>query len=207
MPVKVGDRELPTAVAVGAALAAPLVLRAGYAAVKGSPQVVKNGKFKGSSLPPGAFDALIVGGGPSGSVCAYYFAQVCKDRTQVGDELRVARPPTGTRTPPSLSLVSTRNNTHTRTRCWPATPAHTTRTSHSARHTTRGRCCWRSAAHAPDLPPFRDRQLASVCPDHAASGHFLQAGGKVAVLEKETFPRDKYCGASAHVNCAAQSFG
>ena len=45
-----------------------------------------------------------------------------------------------------------------------------------------------------------------MCPDHAASGAFLQAGGKVAVLEKETFPRDKYCGACAHVNCAAQSF-
>ena len=153
--MKVGDRELPTAVAVGAALAAPLVLRAGYAAVKGSPQVVKNGKFKGSSLPPGAFDALIVGGGPSGSVCAYYFAQVRKDRAQVGDELRVARPPTGTRTPPSLSLVlNAQQHAHAHARCWPATPAHATRTSQSARHTARGRCCWRSAAHAPDLPPF-----------------------------------------------------
>ena len=78
IPVKIGSStvEVPTPLAVGAALATPFVLRSAVAALRGPPAVVKNGRFKGCALPPGAFDALIVGGGPSGSTCAYYFAQV-----------------------------------------------------------------------------------------------------------------------------------
>lgn len=37
--------------------------------------VPKSGKYPPQSLPEGAFDAVIVGGGPSGSTCAYYMAQ------------------------------------------------------------------------------------------------------------------------------------
>ena len=34
-----------------------------------------------------------------------------------------------------------------------------------------------------------------------------QAGGKVAVLEKETFPRDKYCGAPAAMQLRCNAGG
>lgn len=37
--------------------------------------VPKAGPFPAGSLPSGAFDAVIVGGGPSGSTCGYYLAQ------------------------------------------------------------------------------------------------------------------------------------
>ena len=37
--------------------------------------VPKSGPFPTESLPVGAYDAIIVGGGPSGSTCAYYLAK------------------------------------------------------------------------------------------------------------------------------------
>ncbi len=37
--------------------------------------VPKTGRHPPESLPDGAFDAIIVGGGPSGSTCAYYMAK------------------------------------------------------------------------------------------------------------------------------------
>jgi hypothetical protein len=37
--------------------------------------VPKTGRHPPESLPDGAFDAVIVGGGPSGSTCAYYMAK------------------------------------------------------------------------------------------------------------------------------------
>jgi menaquinone-9 beta-reductase len=37
--------------------------------------VPKTGRYPPESLPDGAFDAVIVGGGPSGSTCAYYMAK------------------------------------------------------------------------------------------------------------------------------------
>jgi hypothetical protein len=77
MPVTIADKEVPTAVAVGAAIAAPFVLRAGYKMLKGAPKVVQNGKYKGVPLPADVYDAVIVGAGPSGSTCAYFFAKVC----------------------------------------------------------------------------------------------------------------------------------
>lgn len=39
-------------------------------------KVVRNGKFKGKSLPANVFDCVIVGAGPSGSTMAHYVAKV-----------------------------------------------------------------------------------------------------------------------------------
>ncbi len=38
-------------------------------------RVPKTGPFAADSLPSDAFDAIIVGGGPSGSTCGYYLAK------------------------------------------------------------------------------------------------------------------------------------
>ena len=38
-------------------------------------RVPKSGPFPADSLPADAFDAIIVGGGPSGSTCGYYLAK------------------------------------------------------------------------------------------------------------------------------------
>jgi len=75
--VKLLDKEVPTPVVVGAALAAPLVLRAGSKLLSGPHKVVQNGRFKGAPLQPDVYDAVIVGAGPSGSTCAHFF---CKAR-------------------------------------------------------------------------------------------------------------------------------
>ena len=75
--VKLLDKEVPTPVVVGAALAAPLVLRAGSRLLSGPHKVVQNGRFKGAPLQPDVYDAVIVGAGPSGSTCAHFF---CKAR-------------------------------------------------------------------------------------------------------------------------------
>lgn len=37
--------------------------------------VPASGPYPADSLPTGAFDAVIVGGGPSGSTCGYYLAK------------------------------------------------------------------------------------------------------------------------------------
>lgn len=37
--------------------------------------VPASGPFPAESLPEGAYDAIIVGGGPSGSTCAHYIAK------------------------------------------------------------------------------------------------------------------------------------
>ena len=37
---------------------------------------VKEGKYKGVPVPEGAYDVLVVGGGPSGSTLAYFYAKV-----------------------------------------------------------------------------------------------------------------------------------
>ena len=60
---------------IGVAAAAATVTAAlGYYLLSGSgpTRVVANGKYKGVPLPTGAYDAAIVGGGPSGSVMASY---------------------------------------------------------------------------------------------------------------------------------------
>jgi hypothetical protein len=71
-------QALPKGVQIAAAVAAPFVLRAGFRALKGAPQVVQNGRFKGQALPADVYDAVIVGAGPSGSTCAYFH---CKARS------------------------------------------------------------------------------------------------------------------------------
>jgi hypothetical protein len=74
--VKLLDKDVPTPVVVGAALAAPLVLRAGSKLLfGGAHSVVQNGRFKGQPLAQDVYDAVIVGAGPSGSTCAHFFAK------------------------------------------------------------------------------------------------------------------------------------
>ncbi len=67
-------REHKTAIAgaVGAGLAATALY---YIVKRTYSSKVRQGKFKGASLPDGTFDAVIVGAGPSGSTCAYYLAK------------------------------------------------------------------------------------------------------------------------------------
>ena len=78
--VKLLDKDVPTPVVVGAALAAPLVLRAGSKLLFGSGHtVLSNGRFKGQPLPPDVYDAVIVGAGPSGSTCAHFFAKASSE--------------------------------------------------------------------------------------------------------------------------------
>lgn len=83
--VKAVDLEDPKTQAVAAVVGAAVAYKA-YKLLKGKPRVVQNGKFKGVPLPADAYDAVIVGGGPSGNVCAYYFTKVraalrtCADR-------------------------------------------------------------------------------------------------------------------------------
>ena len=57
---------------LGAGLAATAIY---YVVKKNYTSNVRQGRFKGSSLPEGVFDAVIVGAGPSGSTCAYYLAK------------------------------------------------------------------------------------------------------------------------------------
>ena len=91
------ENRAVTAGVAGAALLGGLY----YLLSKRRPQVVKGGKFKGIPVPAGAFDAVIVGGGPSGRVMAYY-------ATKVGP---VKRPPSvvlrgGSQSLSSISLAS-----------------------------------------------------------------------------------------------------
>ena len=77
--VKLLDKDVPTPVVVGAALAAPLVLRAGSKLLfGGAHSVVQNGRFKGQPLAQDVYDAVIVGAGPSGSTCAHFFAKASR---------------------------------------------------------------------------------------------------------------------------------
>jgi hypothetical protein len=141
IPVKIGSStvEVPTPLAVGAALATPFVLRSAVGALRGPPAVLKNGRFKGCALPPGAFDALIVGGGPSGSTCAYYFAQVRpRRRSSSRPRSSVRRNPGEPPTPPgSLDLLSTARGS----------PAAQTAACVRLAHVV-----WSSAATSPGLP-------------------------------------------------------
>lgn len=68
--------EQQTKTAAGIA-AATLVGGAGLYVIRRQQRlaVPKAGPFPAGSLPDGAFDAVIVGGGPSGSTCGYYLAQ------------------------------------------------------------------------------------------------------------------------------------
>ena len=86
--VKLLDKDVPTPVVVGAALAAPLVLRAGSKLLSGAPRVVQNGKFKGQPLPADVYDAVIVGAGPSGSTCAHFFAKASPAKRNSGAAAR-----------------------------------------------------------------------------------------------------------------------
>ena len=124
--VKLGSTsvEVPTPLAVGAALATPFVVRAAVGALRGPPAVVKNGRFKGAALPPGAFDALVVGGGPSGSTCAYYFAQVRPRRSSSRRRAGAVRGKSGAppHHPASPALLPTHAAAPLRTRPAPTGP-------------------------------------------------------------------------------------
>lgn len=119
--------------------------------------VPKTGKYPPESLPEGAFDAVIVGGGPSGSTCAYYMAQGGA-KVEHAPELR--------------DLIA-----------------------HDQ---------WASARRLFCLDLHQYKQFEDTLIHRtAAFSHMrhmrLEAFGtrslpQVVVLDKETFPRDKYCG-------------
>ena len=109
--VKLLDKDVPTPVVVGAALAAPLVLRAGSKLLfGGAHSVVQNGRFKGQPLAQDVYDAVIVGAGPSGSTCAHFFAKAsrgatCEALRQLGRLLRLGTCVFGIQAPGSASVV------------------------------------------------------------------------------------------------------
>jgi hypothetical protein len=58
-----------------------------------SKPTVKEGKYKGVAVPDGAFDVLVVGGGPSGSTLAYFYAKARTTRLSRGLGRGRAAPP------------------------------------------------------------------------------------------------------------------
>lgn len=68
------DLQDPKQQAVAAVVGASVAYKA-FKLLKGKPRVVQNGKYKGVPLPADAYDAVIVGGGPSGSTCGYFFVK------------------------------------------------------------------------------------------------------------------------------------
>lgn len=63
-----------TGLAIGAGIGAAAVL--GYCAhraIKG--RVPRSGRYPAGSLPTSAYDAVIIGSGPSGSTCAFFMAR------------------------------------------------------------------------------------------------------------------------------------
>jgi hypothetical protein len=69
---KANEHKVALAGAAGVSVAALLALRA-YRRAQLTPP--SSGPYPAESLPTGAYDAVIVGAGPSGSVCGYYMAQ------------------------------------------------------------------------------------------------------------------------------------
>ena len=146
--VKLLDKDVPTPVVVGAALAAPLVLRAGSKLLSGAPRVVQNGKFKGQPLPADVYDAVIVGAGPSGSTCAHFFAKASAAERSGDAAARHGSPQTarlalrlrfasarGFRASIVAPIVSSapltppRVRRAARSRCWTRRPSHATSTA------------------------------------------------------------------------------
>lgn len=68
----VQDNKTAVAATAGAVTAASLGL---YLYRRAKNAVPKSGPYKPETLPAGAYDAVIVGAGPSGSVCSYYLAK------------------------------------------------------------------------------------------------------------------------------------
>ncbi len=71
-------------------------------------RVPKSGPFPADSLPADAFDAIIVGGGPSGSTCGYYLAKAgakASRRTLADLNGFGARSPLGLPNLPALVLL------------------------------------------------------------------------------------------------------
>lgn len=68
----VEDHKKEVAIAAGATTA---LLAAAYAWRRAANYVPTTGKYPIGTLPAGAYDAVIVGAGPSGSVCGHYFAK------------------------------------------------------------------------------------------------------------------------------------
>lgn len=68
----VEENKKTVAIAAGATTAA---LALGYAWRKAANRVPSSGPYGPSTLPADAYDAVIVGAGPSGSVCGHYLAK------------------------------------------------------------------------------------------------------------------------------------
>lgn len=68
----VKENKKTVGIAAGVTTAA---LIGAYAYRKAANAVPASGPYAPSSLPKDAYDAVIVGAGPSGSVCAYYLAK------------------------------------------------------------------------------------------------------------------------------------
>lgn len=66
--------EKSTLILAGVAVAASASVVAAYALSRRQAQPPTSGKYPAESLPAGAYDAIIVGAGPSGSSTAFYAA-------------------------------------------------------------------------------------------------------------------------------------
>jgi len=67
------DRQ-KAGLAIGAGIGAAAAV--GYCAYRAvSARVPRSGKYAAGTLPAGAYDAVIIGSGPSGSTCAFYMAR------------------------------------------------------------------------------------------------------------------------------------
>ncbi len=69
---KVQENKKEVLIGAGVATAA---LGAALLYTRAKNAVPKSGPYPPGTLPEGAYDAVIVGAGPSGSVCAYYLAK------------------------------------------------------------------------------------------------------------------------------------
>lgn len=70
--------------------------------------VPKTGRHPPESLPDGAFDAVIVGGGPSGSTCAYYMAKGGSKVHWDHSDVHISRSAAGSR----LAVVGSMQSQH-----------------------------------------------------------------------------------------------
>ena len=98
MKLKGTSTEVDDRVLAGAALLVGLPLAVKAVKVLSKPSV-KEGKYKGVPVPAGSYDVLVVGGGPSGSTLAYFYAKVSVCRRHSAGLAGPARPASAWRQP------------------------------------------------------------------------------------------------------------